>query len=217
MSDKEKETAEQEVSAENTDIKADQETQNDETQKSNNTSEKIEDSEEKSASKPKKKRGLGFNSKEKELKEEIEELKTKNDELNDKYLRLYSEFDNYRKRTVKEKSELFKTAAEDTILAILPVVDDFERALKTFKTDEAENAHKAGIELIYNKLTSILKNKGVEAIDQSAVDFDLDIHEAITKIPAPTEELKGKVVDVVEKGYKLGGKIIRFAKVVIGE
>ncbi len=217
MSEKEKEMVEQEFSAENTDRKAEHETQAEETQNTDNSTETKSDSEVKAESKPKKKRSLGFNSKEKELKEEIEELKAKHNELNDKYLRLYSEFDNYRKRTIKEKAELYKTAAEDTILAVLPVVDDFERALKTFKADEADNAHKAGMELIYNKLLSILKNKGVESIDQSAVDFDLDIHEAITKIPAPTEELKDKVVDVVEKGYKLGGKVIRFAKVVIGE
>lgn len=168
--------------------------------------------------KPKKKRGLSFSSKkETELEEKVEEMGQKMADLNDKYLRLYSEFDNYRKRTIKEKAELYKTAAEDTILAILPIVDDFERALKSIKDESSESAHKAGMELIYNKLANILKSKGVESIEESGVDFDLDLHEAITKIPSPTPELKNKVVDVVEKGYKLGGKVIRFAKVVIGE
>lgn len=209
MSEKDKEPKEQPIQAEETDIIA----ETDEKSDDNNQEETVEEK-----PKPKKKRGISFSSnKETELKENIEELKIKNAELNDKYLRLYSEFDNYRKRTIKEKTELYKTAAEDTILAVLPIIDDFERALKSIKDDQADNAHKTGMELIYTKLSGILKNKGVESINESEVDFDLDIHEAITKIPAPTEELKGKVVDVVEKGYKLGGKVIRFAKVIIGE
>lgn len=154
---------------------------------------------------------------EEELKTQLEEKNIQFAELNDKYLRLYSEFDNFRKRTIKEKAELYKNAAEDTILAILPTIDDFERALQHFDTSDEAKAHKEGMELIYNKLLSTLKGKGVESIGEKEVDFDTDIHEAITKIPAPSDELKGKVVDIVEKGYKLNDKIIRFAKVVVGE
>jgi molecular chaperone GrpE len=211
MSEKDKENMEQPKAAEQTDI-------NTEMNSDNSSKQQNESQESSQTEKPKKKRGISFSSKkEDELQEKVEDLTIKVAEINDKYLRLYSEFDNYRKRTIKEKAELYKTAAEDTIIAILPVVDDFERALKAVKDDAAENAHKAGIELIYNKLAGILKNKGVESIDESGVDFDLDLHEAITKIPAPMPELKNKVVEVVEKGYKLGGKVIRFAKVVIGE
>lgn len=211
MSEKDKENMEQPKAAEPTDI-------NTEMNSDSGSKQQNESQESSQTEKPKKKRGISFSSKkEDELQEKVEDLTIKVAEINDKYLRLYSEFDNYRKRTIKEKAELYKTAAEDTIIAILPVVDDFERALKAVKDDAAENAHKAGIELIYNKLAGILKNKGVESIDESGVDFDLDLHEAITKIPAPMPELKNKVVEVVEKGYKLGGKVIRFAKVVIGE
>ena len=155
--------------------------------------------------------------KEEELKNQLEEKTTEINELNDKYLRLFSEFDNYRKRTMKEKAELYGTAAESTILAMLPIVDDLERALKSVDDSEGAAAHQEGMELIYNKLINTLKSKGVEPIFEVKVDFDTDIHEAITKIPAPTKKLKDKVVDVIEKGYKLNGKVIRFAKVVIGE
>lgn len=165
----------------------------------------------------KKKSRIWSNNKEAELKEALEEEKTKNAELNDKFLRLYSEFDNYRKRTIKEKAELYKTASEDVVISMLSVVDDFERALKHIGDSESDKAHKEGIELIYNKFTGILKQKGVEAMEVIGTDFDTDLHEALTKIPAPTPELKGKVVDVLEKGYSLNGKVIRFAKVVVGD
>lgn len=162
-------------------------------------------------------KALKAKKKEDELLEIIEQKEVQNLELNDKFLRLYSEFDNYRKRTIKEKVELYKTAAEDTIIALLPIVDDFERALKSIDDSQSAAIHREGMELIYNKLINTLTAKGVEGIAQNEVDFDTDFHEAITKIPAPREELKNKVVDVIEKGYKLNGKVIRFAKVVIGE
>jgi molecular chaperone GrpE len=144
--------------------------------------------------------------------EKIQELGQKLDELNDKYLRLFSEFDNYRKRTQREKLELFKTASEDVIAALLPVVDDFERALKS----DGDANFKEGVELIYSKLLKTLNQKGLEPLDSMGAEFDTDFHEAITNIPAPTPDMKGKVVDVIEKGYKLNDKVIRFAKVVVG-
>ncbi|NQT77191.1 MAG: nucleotide exchange factor GrpE [Bacteroidetes bacterium] len=146
----------------------------------------------------------------------IQELGQKLDELNDKYLRLFSEFDNFRKRTQKEKLELFKTASEDVMTAILPVIDDFERAIKSTDDNGVDGNYKEGIELIYNKLINILKQKGLEQMSVLGEEFDTDFHEAITNIPAPEPGMKGKVVDEIEKGYKLNDKVIRFAKVVIG-
>ncbi len=145
-----------------------------------------------------------------------DELKEKYDDLNDRYLRLYSEFDNYRKRTNKEKLELIKSASEDLIISLLPVLDDFERALKAFEDHNADPELIAGVELIYNKFFNILKQKGLKPMDSMGKEFDTDYHEAITNIPAPSEDMKGKVVDVIQKGYLLNDKIIRFAKVVVG-
>lgn len=140
------------------------------------------------------------------------------DELNDKYLRLYSEFDNYRKRTLKEKIELGKTASENIILSLLPVIDDIERALKsTLKTgDGMEVVPKEGLELIYQKFINLLAQKGLEAIPSIGESFDVDFHDAISNIPVSSEDMKGKVIDEVEKGYKLNGKVIRYSKVVVG-
>lgn len=157
--------------------------------------------------------------KEAEKKDELtpeEKLKNEVSELNDKYLRLYSEFENMRRRNAKERIELSQTAGKDVILALLPVVDDFERALKSLEGDE-NKAAREGIELIHNKFLNILSQKGLTPMDSMGKDFDPDLHEAITKIPAPSEDLKGKVVDVIEKGYTLHDKVIRFAKVVVGE
>ena len=151
--------------------------------------------------------------------EELIQAKEKLAEINDKYLRLYSEFDNYRKRTIKEKSELIRTASEDVIATLLPVLDDMERAialLDTSTNDPANTAFLEGINLIYNKFKSTLQQKGLEAIASKGQLFDVDFHEAIAQIPAPSEDLKGKVVDEVQKGYLLGGKVIRFARVVVG-
>ena len=148
----------------------------------------------------------------------IKQWQTKCDDLNDKYLRLYSEFDNYRKRTQKERVEFSKTASEDIILSLLPVLDDIERALvSTLKTNDGmEVVPKDGLELIYQKFKGLLAQKGLEVIPSLGELFDVDFHDALTNIPAPSQDLIGKVVDEVEKGYKLNGKVIRYSKVVVG-
>jgi len=153
-----------------------------------------------------------------ELKEEEVGFEQKYNDLNDKYIRLSAEFDNFRRRSLKEKMELIKNAGEDILLNLLPVMDNFERALKSIESKGDENtAIKEGIELIYNNFKEFLNQRGIKEIEATGKDFDTDNHEAITKIPAPQEELKGKVIDVIEKGYTLHGKVIRFAKVVVGE
>lgn len=135
----------------------------------------------------------------------------------DKYLRLFAEFENYKRRTSKERIELFKTANQEVLLAMLPVLDDFDRALVEISKSEDELLLK-GVELIHEKLKNTLVSKGLEQVDVKAGDaFDADFAEAITQIPAPSDKMKGKIVDVLEKGYKLGDKIIRFPKVVIGQ
>ncbi|WP_317899992.1 nucleotide exchange factor GrpE [Aurantibacillus circumpalustris] len=138
-------------------------------------------------------------------------------EANEKYLRLYSEFDNYRKRTIKEKSEIIKTAAEDLFKAILPVIDDFDRAMKANESVHDSKVIKEGIQLIYNKLKNVTQQKGLVSFETKGETFDPDFMEAITNIPATDESQKGKVIDEVEKGYKLGDKVIRFSKVVIAQ
>lgn len=137
--------------------------------------------------------------------------------VEDKYLRLYAEFDNYKRRTTTERRDLLKTANQEVLVSLLPVLDDFERALKAMQTATEISAVKEGVELVSNKLSSIMSSKGVKAMETKGKPFDSDFHEAITNIPAPTEDLKGKVVDEVEKGYFLNDKVIRFAKVVVGE
>ncbi|WP_394331003.1 nucleotide exchange factor GrpE [Flavobacterium beibuense] len=150
-----------------------------------------------------------------ELTEE-EKLKEELAKEKDKFLRLFAEFENYKKRTSKERIDLFKTANQEVLQAMLPVLDDFDRAMAQISKTEDEVMLK-GVELIHNKLKDTLVSKGLELVDiKIGDDFNADYAEAITQIPAPSEELKGKVVDVVEKGYKLGEKIIRFPKVVIG-
>jgi molecular chaperone GrpE len=144
------------------------------------------------------------------------ELEAKLAEANDKYLRLYSEFDNFRKRTVKEKGEIIKTAGEDVFKTILPLIDDFERAIRANEGATDVNAVSEGFQLIYHKFKNSLKQKGLEEMESIGKTFDADVMEAITSIPAPSEDLKGKVVDEVEKGYSLHGKVIRYAKVVTG-
>jgi molecular chaperone GrpE len=151
------------------------------------------------------------------LKIELETTVQKLNESQDKYLRLSAEFDNYRKRTLKEKTDLLKSGGEETILKVLPVLDDFERAMLAMQSTSEIEAVKNGISLIYSKLKDTLTQQGIKEIESINLDFNTDLHEAITKIPAPTEELKGKVVDVVQKGYYLNDKVLRFAKVVIGE
>ncbi len=149
--------------------------------------------------------------------EQIEKLEKEIAEIRDKHLRLQAEFDNFRKRTLREKMELMKSGGETVLTNILPVIDDLERALAAFAEVEEENPFKQGVILIYNKFQEFLKQNGIREIDAKGKDFDTDLHEAITKIPASAEELKGKVADVIQKGYMLNEKVIRFAKVVIGE
>ena len=148
---------------------------------------------------------------------EIEELKAQVEEQKDRYLRLSAEFDNYRKRTLKERSDMLKTVNGDTLSGMLPVLDDLERAMQSMEKATDVAAVREGVVLIYSKLQEFLKNKGVVEIDAMNQVFDTDLHEAITKIPAPSEDLKGKVVDVIQKGYKIDTKVIRYAKVVVGE
>lgn len=149
--------------------------------------------------------------------QEIEDLGIKLSEVSDKYIRLSAEFDNYRKRTLKEKSDILKTAGGAVLEGLLPVVDDFERGIQHMDTAEDVAAVKEGVELIYAKFKEYLKIKGIQEMEALNQDFDTDFHEALTKIPAPSKKLKGKVVDVIQKGYKIDDKVIRFAKVVIGE
>ncbi len=138
-------------------------------------------------------------------------------ELRDKYLRLTAEFDNYRKRTLKEKIDLSKSAGEDILVSLLPIMDDFERALEYIHTANDIKGVREGIDLIYNKFHEFFKQKGVKPIDAKGKDFDTNEHEAVTKIPAPDKSQKGKVVDVIQKGYYLNDRILRYSKVVIGE
>lgn len=147
----------------------------------------------------------------------IEELNDKFNEINEKYMRLSAEFDNYRKRTLKEKMDMTKSAGSSVILNILPAIDDFERAMNSIEETDDVEAVKKGMELIYNKLTAFLKQEGVEPIEAVGKEFNTDEHEAMTKIPAPSEDMKGKVVEEVQKGYKLNDQIIRHSKVVVGE
>lgn len=146
-----------------------------------------------------------------------DELTEKLAEMQDKYLRLSAEFDNYRKRTLREKMEITKTAGEALLVSILPVIDDFERALRSMDAVENCDSIKEGVLLIYNKLSDFLRQNGVKEVEALDRDFDADMHEAVTKIPAPVESAKGKVIDVIQKGYTLNEKVIRYPKVVVGE
>ncbi len=151
-----------------------------------------------------------------------EENKPTSEELlqaeKDKYLRLFAEFENYKKRTTRERIELFKTASQELMTVLLPILDDFERALTHIEEDKEAEELRKGVLLIYQKLLKTLEKKGLSAIEVNQGDvFDADTHEAITQIPAPSDDLKGKIIDCVEKGYKLGDKIIRHPKVVVGQ
>ena len=187
-----------------------------EEQKTDNTVEQKENKADKKSKKSKKSKAKK-ETKEQKLQRELDELNEKYAQLNDDYLRLFSEFDNFRKRKNKEITDLYATAGEKMVLAILPTIDDFERALQHIGDSEEAQAHREGLELIYNKFLNILKQNQVEEIDAKGKDFDTDYHEAITRFPAPSEDMKGKVVDVTEKGYTMGDKVIRYAKVVVGE
>ena len=154
---------------------------------------------------------------EEELEQELEKAQETIEEQKDKYLRLSAEFDNYRKRTLKEKAELILNGGEKSLSSILPVVDDFERAIKTMETATDVNAVKEGIELIYNKFLAVLAQNGVKVIETKDQPLDTDFHEAIAVIPAPSEAQKGKILDCVQTGYTLNDKVLRHAKVVVGE
>ena len=152
-----------------------------------------------------------------ETVDELEALQEALEKEKDRNLRLFAEFENFRKRTARERIEMFKTAGEDIMLSLLPVLDDFERALKELEKSDDDSLF-TGVKLINSKLRDTLRSKGLEMIEVKSGDsFDADKHEAITKIPAPNKKLKGKIVDVVERGYTLGDKIIRYPKVVVGE
>ena len=154
---------------------------------------------------------------EEQLEKELEDAQAVIEEQKDKYLRLSAEFDNYRKRTMKEKAELILNGGEKSISSILPVIDDFERAIKTMETDKDVKAVKEGVELIYNKFMAVMAQNGVKVIETKDQPLDTDYHEAIAVIPAPSEEQKGKILDCVQTGYTLNDKVIRHAKVVVGE
>ena len=154
---------------------------------------------------------------EEQLEKELEDAQAVIEEQKDKYLRLSAEFDNYRKRTMKEKAELILNGGEKSISSILSVIDDFERAIKTMETAKDVKAVKEGVELIYNKFMAVMAQNGVKVIETKDQPLDTDYHEAIAVIPAPSEEQKGKILDCVQTGYTLNDKVIRHAKVVVGE
>ena len=154
---------------------------------------------------------------EEQLMKELDEKQKEVDELKDKHLRLSAEFDNYRKRTLKEKAELIKNGAEKTLTAILPILDDFERALKNLEVSEETKAMYEGVELIFNKFNKVLNQEGLHMIETKDKEFDTDFCEAIALVSAPSEEMKGKILDCVQTGYMLNDKVIRHAKVVVAQ
>lgn len=155
--------------------------------------------------------------KQKDTEDDSEKLASELSEMKDKYLRLYAEFDNYRKRTMREREELIKTAAESAIRSVLSTLDDLERAIKAAKSSNEESTILEGIMLIYEKMFKTLEQQGLKVMDSDGQDFNPDLHEALTKIPVPSDDLKGKVIETIEKGYYLRDKIIRYAKVVVGQ
>jgi len=163
--------------------------------------------------KPKKSR----KSKKAQANEELEELNIQLAESKDKHLRLFAEFENYKKRNTKERLDLMSTAARGTIEKILPVLDDFDRAKKAAEDESSEEQLSEGVMMVYNKLHSVMSSLGVKAMETTGETFDAEIHEALTEIPAPSEDMKGKIIDTIERGYYLHDKIIRFAKVVVGK
>lgn len=192
MSEKDKEILEDEVNA-NTDIPVEE---------NNEASEEIE---------------VEVLTAEEELQKQLDEANGKIAALEDKYLRQVAEFDNYRKRTIKEKAELIKNGGERAIESILPVLDDFERALANMAKDENAAEILTGVELIYNKFVGILKQNGLQKIETEGAEFNTDFHEAIAMVPTPDEKMKGKVLDCIQAGYTLNDKVIRHAKVAVGE
>ncbi len=151
------------------------------------------------------------------LKEQLKAMDAELTEAKDKYIRLYAEFDNYKKRTIREKLEMMNSAARETFVSLLPVLDDFDRAKQSAEDENSNEVFSEGVSLVYNKFTSLLKSQGLKAMESTGEDFDPELHEAITEIPAPNDKMKGKVIDTIEKGYYLNDKIIRHAKVVVGK
>ncbi|MDB4727556.1 nucleotide exchange factor GrpE [Saprospiraceae bacterium] len=154
---------------------------------------------------------------EEKLHQEMAEVQQQHAELKDKYMRLLADFDNYKKRTIKEKIDFMRTAAEDTMSALLPVLDDFDRAKKIADDENSTEQFSEGVSLVYNKIHSVLKQRGLEPMETNGEAFDAEFHEALTEIPAPSEDMKGKIIDTIERGYILKDKIIRHAKVVVGK
>ncbi|MEE9373156.1 MAG: nucleotide exchange factor GrpE [Saprospiraceae bacterium] len=166
---------------------------------------------------PKEKKKRKFGSKTSKNAERIAELESELEESKDKHLRLYAEFENYKRRTVKERIDLMKNAAQDIMSSLLPVLDDFDRAKKSADNNESGEQFSEGVTLVYNKIHSTLQNKGLKVMKSNGELFNPEIHEAITEIPAPSDDMKGKIIDTIEKGYQLNDKIIRYAKVVVGK
>ena len=154
---------------------------------------------------------------EESVEDQLEAKEIEIKEAKDKYLRLFAEFENFKKRNMRERIDLMKTAAQDTMKVILPVLDDFDRAKKSAEDEKSSEQLSEGVLMVYNKLYTVLGNKGLKAMESTGEVFDPEIHEAITEIPAPNDDMKGKVIDTVENGYYLNDKIIRFAKVVVGK
>lgn len=153
----------------------------------------------------------------KELTEQNEALELQIAEAKDKHLRLFAEFENFKKRNIKERIELRKTAAEETMHALLPIMDDFDRAKKMADSEDSVESFSEGVTLVYDKLFNTMKSLGLSPMESTGADFDAELHSAITEIPAPSDEMKGKIIDTIEKGYLLNDKIIRYAKVVVGK
>lgn len=217
-----KQAAEEKEKKQNTKAGQEQEPENKEKQEAHENQETVEepkDQEEKQTKEDKKNDETGDQCEEErqDAEDEKELLKRQLEELNDKHMRLIAEYDNFRKRTLREKMELSKNAGENLLVNLLPVLDDFERAMQHIDSAKDLEAVKEGIDLIYNKFQDYLKQQGVSEIETDDQEFDSEVHEAVTKIPAPDEDKKGKIVDCVQKGYKLNDKVIRYPKVVVGE
>lgn len=179
--------------------------------------EELTDTQEMSTDNQKKEKKSNKKNKLTELQEQLDQVQQELSEAKDKYIRLYAEFDNYKKRTIKERLDLISTASRETISSLLPVIDDFDRAKKSADDENSAETFSEGVLLVYNKFKSLLQARGLKAMESTGAAFDPDFHEALTEIPAPSVELKGKVLDTVENGYLLNDKIIRHAKVVVGK
>lgn len=219
---KEKEVLENnEIPVDNQMNKQEVSTENGDDNEKASTSDSAEVGEQTATSEKKKKKGWNIfgdsDKKTEKQKKELEALKAQKSELNDKYLRLLAEFQNYRRRMAKERVELMQTAGKDVIKVLLPVLDDFDRAKKAAEAEDNTEPFSEGVMLVYNKLKNVLSQKGLKEMETTGKTFDVNIHHALTEIPAPTEELKGKIIDTIEKGYKLNDKIIRYARVVVGK